>query len=140
MLQDGGAYRFDSYRVVPDSPQMQKDVLYMVASLNAHLDDPAAKEMVRIAGLNGVLPVEAAHFKEYPGRGMGALVTLPNEKNPRPTLLGTREFLTQCHLQFPALLETTLREWESEPETRISVIGWDGWVRGALKFKLQQPS
>ena len=26
------AYRFDAYHVLPDSPQMQKDFLYVIAS------------------------------------------------------------------------------------------------------------
>ena len=65
------AYRFDAYHVLPDSPQMQKDFLYVVASLKARSSEPTARDVVRIAQINGILPVEVEGFQEYPGRGLG---------------------------------------------------------------------
>ena len=128
------SYRFDAYHVLPDSPQMQKDFLYMVASLMAKSSDPAAAEVVRIAKVNGILPVEVEGFQEYPDRGLGGLITLPNEHRPRAVLMGTREFLDQCGLEIPAILEVTCRQWTKDKNNRIVLTGWDGWVRGVLKF------
>jgi len=127
-------YRFDAYHVLPDSPQMQKDFLYIVASLKAKSSEPTAAEVVRIAEVNGVLPVEVTGFQEYPGRGLGGLVTLPNEQRPRAVLMGSREFMDQCGLQIPAILEVTTRQWEKENNAQILLAGWDGSVRGVLKF------
>src|ERR1700689_3684821 len=109
-------YRFDAYHVLPDSPQMQKDFLYVVASLKAKSSEPTAAEVVRIAQLNGVLPVEVTGVQEYPGRGLGGLVPLPNEQRPRAVLMGSREFMAQCGLEIPAMLEATTRLWEKETD------------------------
>src|SRR5271154_2622139 len=92
-------YRFDAYHVLPDSPQMQKDFLYVIASLKAKSSEPTAADVVRIAKINGILPVEVEGFQEYPGRGLGGLVTLPNEQRPRAVIMGTREFIAQCGLE-----------------------------------------
>ena len=128
------SYRFDAYHVLPDSPQMQKDFLYVVASLKARSSDPTAPEVVRIAKVNGVLPVDVEGFQEYPGRGLGGLITFPDEHRPRAVLMGTREFLEQCGLEIPAILEVTCRTWERETNASIVLVGWDAWVRGVLKF------
>lgn len=127
-------YRFDAYHVLPDSPQMQKDFLYVVASLEAKSSEPTAEDVVRIARLNGILPVEVQGFQEYPGRGLGGLVQLPDEQRPRAVIMGTRDFLAQCGLEIPAILEVTARQWESDPDALILLAGWDGSVRGVLKF------
>lgn len=127
-------FRFDAYHVLPDSPQMQKDFLYVVASLKAKSSEPTAEDVVRIAKLNGILPVEVQGFQEYPGRGLGGLVQLPDEQRPRAVIMGSREFLAQCGLEIPAILEVSIRKWETEPDTHVVLAGWDGWVRGILKF------
>src|ERR1700690_2943098 len=108
------SYRFDAYHVLPDSPQMQKDFLYVIASLKAKSSEPTAVDVLRVAKINGVLPVEVEGFQEYPGRGLGGLVTLPNEQHPRAVIMGTREFLEQCGLEIPAILEVTARQWENK--------------------------
>ena len=128
------AFRFDAYHVLPDSPQMQKDFLYVVASLKAKSSEPTAADVVRIAKLNGILPVDVEGFQEYPGRGLGGLVTLPDEQRPRAVIMGSREFMEQCGLEIPAILEVTARKWENEKDSMILLAGWDGWVRGVLKF------
>jgi cation transport ATPase len=126
--------RFDAYHVLPDSPQMQKDFLYVVASVMNHSSEPFAKEVVRIAKVNSILPVQVKGFQEYPGKGCGGLVTLPDEQRPRAVILGTREFLSESGLDIPAILEASAKRWESEPQTQIWLVGWDSWVRGVLKF------
>ena len=127
-------YRFDAYHVLPDSPQMQKDFLYVVASLKARSSEATAADVVRIARLNGILPVDVEGFQEYPRRGLGGLVTLPDEKRPRAVIMGTRDFMQQCGLEIPAILEVTTRKWETEKNAMIILAGWDAWVRGVLKF------
>ena len=45
-----------------------------------------------------------------------------------------KDFLSQCGLDIPAILEVTARKWESEKGSIILLAGWDGWVRGVLRF------
>ena len=130
------AYRFAAYHVLPDSPQMQKDFLYVVASLKARSSEPTAADVVRIAKANGVLPLDVKAFQEYPGRGLGGLITFPDEQRPRAVIMGTRQFLDQCGLAIPEILEVTCRQWESEKDHMIMLVGWDAWVRGVLKFEV----
>lgn len=135
MALQANAYRFDAYHVLPDSPQMQQDFLYVIASLMANSADPSAAEVVQIARKNNILPVAVEGFQEYPGRGLGGLVTLPNEHRPRAVLIGHEEFLKQCGLETPAILEVTVRIWSSEEAVQTMLVGWDGYVRGVLKFR-----
>ena len=128
------SYRFDAYHVLPDSPQMQKDFLYVLASLEARSSDPAAADVVRVARSNNVLPMDVQGFQEFPGRGLGGLVRLPEEMRPRAVLLGTRAFIDESGLQIPDILEVTARKWESEKNSKILLAGWDSWVRGVLRF------
>ncbi len=102
------AYRFEAYQVCPDSRQLERDFLCMVASLEAHSD--------------------------HPGKGLGGLVTLPNEHRPRAMLLGSRSFILENGLEIPELLETSAQQWAAEPNAVTVLGGWDGWVRGVLKF------
>ena len=117
---------------------MQKDFLYVVASLKARSSDPTAANVVRIAQANGVLPLEVNAFQEYPGRGLGGLITFPDESRPRAVIMGTRQFLEQCGLEIPAILDVTSRQWESEKDRRVVLVGWEAWVRGVLRFELTQ--
>jgi len=128
------SYRLVSYRVVPDSPQLMKDVLYLAASLEAH-SGLKTSDIVDIAKNNGVLPLGVDNFNDTPGRGMGGLIQLPNEGRVRPVLMGTRDFMTQCRLQIPDLLDTSTREWQGEKDVRLTYIGWEGSVRAVFKYQ-----
>jgi cation transport ATPase len=127
-------YSFSAYHVLPDSPQMQQDFLYVIASFLCHSSETFAPEVVRIAQLNAILPVSVQGFQEYPSKGCGGLITLPNEHRPRAILMGTRAFMSESGLDIPAILEATAKSWESEPKTIIWLVGWDSWVRGVLKL------
>jgi len=127
-------HRFDAYHVLPDSPQMQRDFLYVLASLAARSSDPKATDVLRVAKLNAILPVEVQGFQEFEARGFGGLATLPGEQRPRAVILGTREFIVECGLQIPDILEVSARQWEKTEGAQILLAGWDGWVRGVLKF------
>ena len=134
MAITSGTYRFEAYHVLPDSPQMQQDFLFALASIAARSQDPLARELVRIAKTNNLLPSDVTGFQEFPGSGMGALVTLPHENRPRPILLGTRAFLEESGLQIPDILEAAAQKWEKEKDALVWLAGWDAWVRGVLKF------
>jgi cation transport ATPase len=129
------SYRFDAYHVLPDSPQMQRDFLYIAASLGARSQQPFAADIVRVAQINAILPVDVQGFQEFEGRGLGGLIQLPNEQRPRAVLIGTREFVSESGLQTPDILEVTARKWESEPGGLMLLAGWDSWVRGVMNFK-----
>ncbi len=128
-------YRFDAYHVLPDSPQMQRDFLVAIASLEAQCEQDAfSADVLRVARLNAILPMSVSGFQYFAGRGLGGLVQLPKEDRPRPILIGRREFIAESGLQLPDILEVTARKWEKEPNTVIALAGWDGWVRGVIKF------
>jgi cation transport ATPase len=128
-------HQFDAYHVLPDSPQMQRDFLYICASLAAKSSQPFAADIVRVAKINAILPLEVQGFQEFEGRGLGGLVQLPTEHRPRAVLIGTREFVSESGLQIPDILEVSARKWESDKPGMILLAGWDAWVRGVLKFK-----
>jgi len=113
---------------------MQKDFLYVLASLAARSQDPLAREVLKIARANAIMPVEVEGFQEFPGRGLGGLVRLPNENRPRAVVVGTRPFIQECGLDMPAILESAARKWEKEKGAIVILAGWDAWVRGVLKY------
>jgi cation transport ATPase len=125
-----------SYHVLPDSPLMQRDFLLALASLEAKCSDhPLAADVLRVAQINGILPVSVEGFQAFVGRGLGGLVQLPHEQRPRPIVIGSRDFIAECGLQIPDILEVTARKWEREPDAVIALGGWDGWVRGVIKWQ-----
>jgi cation transport ATPase len=125
---------FAAFHVAPDSPQMETDFLRVVASLMAKSRHPLAGDILRVARANAVLPVSVEGFEDFPDRGLGGLVKLPEEQRPRAVVLGTREFIRECGLDIPGLLEAAARRWENESGSSILLGGWDAWVRGILKF------
>lgn len=137
MILAKAALTFEAYHVLPDSPQMQKDFLYVLASLMACSSQRFAEDVLRIAKLNNILPVRVEGFQEFPGRGLGGLVTLPNELRPRAVLIGAYEFIEESGLQMPDILEVAHRRWSREPQSKVLVAGWDAWVRAVLKFNEQ---
>lgn len=106
----------------------------MMASLAVRTEESSMEDVVRVAQLNAILPVEVQGFQEFPQRGFGGLVTFPNEARPRAVIAGTREFIEESGLLMPDLLEVSARQWEKEDRKTILLAGWDGWVRGVLKF------
>ena len=128
-------YRFDAYHVLPDSPLMQHNFLFALASLEARSDHPLAADVLRVARINGVRPSEVTGFQEFPQRGLGGLIQLPHEQRPRAIVVGSREFIAECGLQLPDILEVTVRKWTGEPHATVALGGWDGWVRGVVKWE-----
>jgi cation transport ATPase len=132
------AHQFVAYQVCPDSRQLERDFLCMVASVESQSDHPIATEIVQIAKLNNVLPVAVSGLQCFPRRGLGGIMTLPGENQPRAVIVGSREFVTEGGLQIPELLESTAREWQSEPQVELVFGGWDSAVRGVMKFVKKQ--
>jgi cation transport ATPase len=127
-------YQFQAFQVCPDSRQLERDFLCMLASLESRNLHPLATEIVQIARLNNILPVSVTGYQNFPGRGVGGMITLPSEHQPRAMLVGSQEFIEGNGLQVPELLKTTIQQWSSEPNILVVLGGWDGWVRGALRF------
>jgi cation transport ATPase len=126
--------KLDAYHVLPDSPQMQQDFLLALASLEAQSQHPLAADVLQVAKNNAILPVSVSGFQEFPGRGLGGLIQFPHEQRPRAVVIGSAEFISECGLLMPDILEVTYRKWVAEPESVVSVGGWDGWVRGVIKW------
>ncbi len=124
-----------AYHVLPDSVQMQRDFLQVIASLAACSHENYADDIQRVARLNGMTILEVKGFQEYAGRGLGGLLELAGEHHPRAVIQGNRSFIQECGLNIPDILEVTARKWEQEPGSMIMLAGWDGWVRGILKFR-----
>jgi cation transport ATPase len=124
---------FSAFLTAPASEQMEHDFLTLAAALAARSSDAAAADVVRVARSNhcGDCPVLA--FQDFPGRGFGGAVLLPGEGGHRAALIGAREFVAESGLEVPAVLEVAARRWEGEG-ARVLYGGWDGYVRGLLKF------
>jgi cation transport ATPase len=124
---------FVAFQTAPASEQMEKDFLTLAASLAAHSNHPSSAAITRIAKLNQCPQCPVMGFQDFPGRGFGGAVQLPGERSHRAVLIGVRSFLDECGLEIPAILEVAVRQWEKEG-AEVLFGGWDGYVRGLLKF------
>ncbi|MGQ0645526.1 MAG: hypothetical protein ACT4O3_08550 [Elusimicrobiota bacterium] len=129
-----GTLRFSAFQTAPANDQMEKDFLTLAASLAALSAHPASPDVVRVAKANQCPQCPVLGFQDFPGRGFGGAVRLPGEEAPRAVLVGAREFLQESGLEMPALLETAARRWEAVG-ARVVLGGWDGYVRGVMKFE-----
>lgn len=93
-----------------------------------------AKEVIRVAMLNDIRPGQVVGFQFFPGRGLGGLVQLPGESRARAVLAGSRSFVTESGLQIPELLDSVAQSWEKEDNAIIAFGGWEGYIRGVIKF------
>lgn len=128
------AWRFAAFQTAPASHELEGDFLAILGTLGSQTAHPAGPEMRRIAHTNGHPVCPTIGFQDFPGRGFGGAVQLPGEAAPRAVLVGTREFMAEAGLQMPALLEVAARQWEAEGAL-VLLGGWDGYVRGVLKFQ-----
>jgi hypothetical protein len=130
----GAATRLEAYQVWPDSPQLERDFLYVALSLAARAELPWAGDVERIAERNALRPVSVDGFQQEQGKGCGGLVKLPNEQRPRPVLFGDRDYVAAGGLEIPEMLERVSHEWSADPAHELVWGGWDGQVRGLLKL------
>lgn len=126
-------WRFVTLQTAPAGEQYERDFLFLAGSLAAFSAHPAAEDIRRVAKIQKMADGEVRGFKDFPERGFGGLVRLPGEASPRAVLMGESDFLEESGLQIPAILETARRRFAEEGH-RVLVGGWDGYVRGVLRF------
>jgi cation transport ATPase len=126
-----------AFQTAPANEQMEKDFLSFAASLAPGATHPGAADILKVAHNAGCTKFPVIGFQDFPGRGFGGVVQIAGENRPRAVLFGTRAFLAESGLDMPAILEVAARKWEAE-KADILLGGWDGYVRGLLKFAPQE--
>ncbi len=124
-------YRFSAFQVAPAGELYEQEFLKVVSSIESHSSHALAKCVIYVAKKNNVPILPVIGFNEFPERGVGGAVEV-SDGVYRAAVLGTREFLSECGFAVPAILETAVRKWETD--SKVVFGGWDGWVRGILKF------
>ena len=126
--------QFVAFQVNPAGELYEKEFLALITSVESKSQHPLARAVADIGRKNGHALRPVIGFKEFPGEGIGGAVEV--EKGVyRALVIGKRGFIKQCGLHVPEILEVAARRWEKEPDVIIALAGWDGWVRGVLKFK-----
>lgn len=128
-------YLFTAFQVAPAGELYEKEFINLIASVESRSHHPIALSVSDVARKNSIPNLPVVGFQEFPGSGVGGAV----EVGPgvyRAVVIGHRDFLKECGLEVPEILEVALRRWESEGAT-VVLGGWDGWVRGVLKFVKQ---
>jgi cation transport ATPase len=128
------SWKFEALQTLPEGEPYEKDALVLAASLAALSQHPAAEDLRRVAGRQGVAAAPVTGFKDFGERGFGGLVQLPGEAAPRAALMGDMSFLKTSDLETPEVLEAAGRRYE-EGGARVLMIGWDGHVYGAVSFR-----
>lgn len=126
--------QFAAFQVNPAGELYEQEFLSLLASVESLSKHPLAQAVTDVAKKNHVPVHPVIGFKEFPGQGLGGAVEVA-PRYYRPVVIGSREFIASCGLETPALLEVPARAWEKEERSLISLGGWDGWVRGVLKFE-----
>jgi cation transport ATPase len=126
--------KFTAFQTAPASTQMEADLLRVIRSLAEFSRHPLAPEMIKVAEANRIEKCPVFGFQDFGGEGFGGAVQLPGEGGPRAVLVGLRRFLEEAGMSVPNILEVAARQWEKEG-AHVLFAGWDGYVRGLLKFK-----
>lgn len=129
---------FSAFQVVPAGELYEQEFLSLVSSIESRSQHPIAKSVLAVAKKNNVSIYPVVGFKEFPGLGVGGAVEV-GAGVYRAVVMGGRNFLNQCGLEVPELLEVSLRKWEKEGAL-VALGGWDAWVRGILKFVKESDS
>lgn len=123
---------FAAFQVTPAGEAYEMEFLAVAASVEFHAKHWLASKVVKVAKQNNLPIHPVVGFQEFPGKGAGAAV----EVGPgvyRAMVLGNLEFLEELGLKVPELLVVASRRWITEGAL-VVYGGWDGWVRGILKF------
>jgi cation transport ATPase len=131
-------WTFLALQTAPAGEKYEKDFLALAASLAGLSKHPAAADLRRAAKAVGVSDGPVTGFKDFPERGFGGVVQLPGEEMPRAVLMGELSFLEESGLQIPAVLEVARRRFLDDG-ARALVGGWDGHVRGVMRFRDATP-
>lgn len=124
---------FAAFQVTPAGELYEQDFLSAVASVETLSSHWMAGKIVRVARQNNVPIHPVVGFKEFPGAGAGGAVEVAPGLY-RAVVIGTFGFLQELGLAIPELLIVSSRRWTAEGAT-VVYAGWDGWIRGILKFK-----
>ena len=126
-------YFFSAFQAAPAGVLYEREFLTLVASVETRSEHLLAKAVSAIARKNNFPLYPVIGFKEFPGSGLGGAVEVSSGIY-RAVVIGNRRFIQkEIGLSLPETLEAAARRWENEG-ARISLAGWDGWVRGVLKF------
>lgn len=124
---------FTAFQVAPAGELYEQEFLTVVSSIEAKSSHPIAEAILSVAQKNNVSMKPVVGFKEFPGLGVGGAVEVAAGVF-RAAVIGRRSFLRECGLEVPDILEIPIRKWEQE-SALVVLGGWDGWVRGVLKFQ-----
>lgn len=128
------ARRLAAFQTAPANPQMEKQFMTIANSLAPGSSHPGKDSIERVANSEQLPHCEVLGFQDFPGKGFGGAVRLPGEEGrARASLFGNRAFMKEAGLQLPDLLEVAARRWEEEG-AEVLMGGWDGYVRGLMKF------
>lgn len=132
-------WTFVALQTAPAGEKYENDFLALAGSLAALSAHPASADIRKAAKSHGISDGPVIGFKDFPERGFGGLVQLPAEETPRAVLMGELEFLEESGLHIPAILEVARRRF-AEDGHRTLVGGWDGYVRGVMRFRPVPPA
>ncbi len=124
---------FAAFQVTPAGEIYEQEFLCVVASVEALSSHWMAGQIVNICRKNHFPIHPVVGFKEFPGEGLGGAVEVAPGVY-RAVVIGKLEFLRELGLSIPELLIVASRRWLADGAT-VVYAGWDGWVRGILKFK-----
>jgi heavy metal translocating P-type ATPase len=105
----------------------EKQVLSLIAPVEAHSDHFLAREVLRKAGEKGIGISQADHFETLDGMGVKGQV------EGREIYIGNRLLLMDRNLNLSGSLDHRAREAESQGKTAV-FFAWWGEVRGVLVF------
>lgn len=129
-------YFFSAFQAAPAGEIYEQEFFSLVTSVESHSSHPVAQSILPVAKKNNVPVHPVIGYREFPGEGVGGAAEVSSGVY-RAVVIGKREFLAQCGLQVPELLEVAARRWQDEGAL-VVFGGWDGWVRGILKFTLDE--
>lgn len=125
---------FCAFQVAPAGEQYEREFLSLVASVFSHSNSLMAEKVVSIAKKNHFAIYPVIGFRDCEEQGLGAAVEV-SQGVYRAVVIGKRNFLKDLGLNIPELLEVASRQWVNEG-AEVLYAGWDGWIRGILKFKV----
>jgi cation transport ATPase len=127
-------WKFAALQTAPAGEKYEGDFLALAGSLAGMSAHPAAADIRRAAKAAQLSDGPVYGFKDFPNRGFGGVVRLPGEESPRAVLMGEWPLLEESGLSMPDILEVARRRF-SEDGALVLVGGWDGYVRGVMRFR-----
>lgn len=133
------SWTFVALQTAPAGEEYENDFLALAGSLAALSSHPASADIRKAAKTHGLASGSVIGFTDFPERGFGGLVQFSAEDMPRAVLMGELDLLEESGLDIPAVLEVARRRF-AEDGHRTLVGGWDGYVRGVMRFRPAPPA